>query len=46
MKIDADDEFQKFDSVVKKLLSVTYKELKERERKYKKNRARKKRTRT
>jgi hypothetical protein len=36
-------EFQKFDTVVGKLLSVSHKELQARERKYKKSRAKKKR---
>jgi hypothetical protein len=36
-------EAEKFDSVVRKVLSVSYDELKARERKYKQQRARKKR---
>jgi hypothetical protein len=36
-------ESQKFDAVVRKVLSVSYEELKARERKYKRQRARKKR---
>jgi hypothetical protein len=36
-------ESQKFDAVVRKVLSVSYAELKARERKYKQKRARKKR---
>jgi len=37
------DEFQKFDSVVGKLLSVSHKELQKREKKYQTHRKRKKR---
>ena len=41
----SESDFDKFDSVVGKLLSVSHKELQEREKKYKKQRKRKKRTR-
>ena len=41
-KTNTEDEFQKFDNVMKKILSVSHKELQVRERKYRKNRARKK----
>jgi hypothetical protein len=37
-------EFEKFDAVVGKLLSVSHKELQAREKKYQKQRAKKKRT--
>jgi len=38
-----ENEFQKFDNVMKKILSVSHKELQEREKKYKRTRAKKKR---
>lgn len=38
------NEFEKFDETMKKVLSVSHKELQEREKKYKKSRAKKKRT--
>jgi hypothetical protein len=40
---DSRTEFQKFDTVVRKLITVPHKELKARERKYKEQRAKKKR---
>jgi len=39
-------EFQKFDAVVGKLLTVSHKELQKREKKYQKQRAKKKRAKT
>jgi hypothetical protein len=39
-------EFQKFDAAMKKILSISHKELQEREKKYKRARARKKRAKT
>ena len=45
MKMEA-SEFDKFDRVMRKILSVSHDELKKREREWKRKRARKKRTRT
>lgn len=39
-------EFQKFDTVMKKILSVSHKELQAREQKYKRNRVKRKRPKT
>ncbi len=41
-----ENDFQKFDGVMKKILSVSHKELQEREKKYKRTRAKKKRAKT
>jgi hypothetical protein len=46
MATETQSEFEKFDSVVRKLLAVPHKEIEKRERAWKRKRAAKKRTKT
>lgn len=43
MKNESESEFAKFDSVMKKIITISHKELQDREKKYKRERAKKKR---